>query len=252
MKITFRCDPALLGLLPPPVLARAALPDWLRAMAPRVESAMHGRSIRTLKQCPPFVDAMGHGFLILLPCDVRVSQGRFAWDWPLPPLASAHHPRAPLSFHVPEQLQGSPLAQRDAAGSPQVAIKFNSFWTIGVEPGWSLMATHPINRDDLPFRLVTGLVDADRFVDAGINFPAVWTVPDFEGSLPRGTPVAQCFAVPRDVPELVCEAMDAAQLARQAQLMADVAAGPGVYRKRYRSKRGSELGNKRGSQSDGA
>ncbi|MCK2125041.1 hypothetical protein, partial [Pseudomonas sp. PNPG3] len=68
------------------------------------------------------------------------------------------------------------------------ALKFNSFWTIELEPGWSLFATHPVNRDDLPFRLLSGLVDADRFHDGGINFPAVWIRPDFSGVLKRGTP----------------------------------------------------------------
>ena len=69
---------------------------------------------------------------------------------------------------MPEQLAGSPLAH-----GARSAIKFNSFWTIELDAGWSLMAVHPINRDDLPFRLVTGLVDADRFIDVDINFPAV-------------------------------------------------------------------------------
>ena len=51
--------------------------------------------------------------------------------------------------------------------------------------GWSLFATHPVNRDDLPFRLISGLVDADRFHDGGINFPAIWTNSDFSGVVPR-------------------------------------------------------------------
>jgi hypothetical protein len=71
MKITFRCDPALVDLLPRPLPARAVLPDWLRAMAPRVPSPVHQRSIRTVKQCPPFVDAMSHGFMMLLPSSRR-------------------------------------------------------------------------------------------------------------------------------------------------------------------------------------
>lgn len=233
MNITFRCDPALIDLLPRPVPARDALPDWLREMAPRAPSSVHQRSIRTVKQCPPFVDAMVHGFMILLPCDVIVEAGQFRWDWPLPALALHNHPRAPLSFHVPEQLAGSPLAR-----SGRSAIKFNSFWTIELEPGWSLMAVHPVNRDDLPFRLVTGLVDADRFTDAGINFPAVWLDPSFEGVLPRGTPVAQCFGVPREPPTLRCEPMSAERVDRYDTLAARIMAGPGVYRKAYRSKRG--------------
>ena len=87
MEIVFRCDPALIDLLPRPMPAKAALPEWLRRMAPRVPSEAHGREIRTVKQCPPFVDAMAHGFVLPLPCDVTVEAGmKFAWDWPLPAL----------------------------------------------------------------------------------------------------------------------------------------------------------------------
>ena len=234
MNITFRCDPALIDVLPRPVPARTALPQWLRAMAPRADSALHQRAIRTVKQCPPFVDAMAHGFMILLPCDVHVEAGQFRWDWPLPALSVANHPRAPLSFHVPEQLAGSPLAH-----GTQSAIKFNSFWTIELEDGWSLMAVHPINRDDLPFRLVTGLVDADRFNEVGINFPAVWTAPEFNGTLPRGTPIAQCYAVPREAPTLVCEPMSSEQVRGYDALAAQIMSGPGVYRRGFRRKPGA-------------
>jgi hypothetical protein len=232
MRIVFRCDPALIDVLPRPVHARQALPQWLRDMPPRAESPLHQRPIRTVKQCPPFVDAMGHGFMILLPCDVQVLGGRLSWDWDLPQPSVAGHPRAPLSFHVPEQLQGSPMHDPQRA-----AIKFNSFWTVELEPGWSLYATHPANRNDLPFRTVTGLVDADRFVDAGINFPALWVDPGFEGVLPRGTPVAQCLAVPRAVAELVFEPMSAEQAQRYTATVRQVLAEPGVYRRRFRVKR---------------
>jgi len=234
MNIIFRCDPTLTDLLPHPVPAREMLPDWLRKMAPRAPSAVHQRSIRTVKQCPPFVDAMSHGFMVLLPCDVRVKAGKFSWDWQLPTLSVPHHPRAPLSFHVPEQIEGSPLAHGQRS-----ALKFNSFWTVELEAGWSLMAVHPVNRDDLPFRLVTGLVDADRFTDVGINFPAIWTDPDFDGVLPRGLPVAQCYPVPRVSLTLSCESMTATHIAAYDTVATKIMAEPGVYRKGYRSKRSS-------------
>jgi hypothetical protein len=132
---------------------------------------------------------------------------------------------------VPAQLEGTPLHHPARA-----AIKFNSFWTIELEAGWSLLATHPLNREDLPFRTLSGLVDADRFFDAGINFPALWTAPDYRGVLPRGTPVAQCFAVPRVAPELVVEALDAAHSLAYSKTTAQVLAESGVYRKRFRVK----------------
>jgi hypothetical protein len=232
MLITFRCDPALLKQLPRPMPARAALPDWLRTMPARAYSDVHGLEIRTVKQCPPFIDAMSHGFVIPLPCDVRVERGVLSWDWNLPPLSLDGHHRSPISFHVPAQASGTPLHDPDRA-----FIKFNSFWTIELEAGWSLFATHPVNRLDLPFRLLSGLVDSDRFTDLGILFPALWTDPAFSGVLARGTPVAQCFPVPRTALELVCEGFSAERAARYAQLSADVLAAPGVYRKRFRARR---------------
>lgn len=237
MQIIFRCDPALIDLLPRPIPAKQALPDWLRAMPAKAFSELHGREIRTVKQCPPFVDAMSHGFMILLPCDVRVEHGVFSWNWHLPPLSVKEHPRSPLSFHVPAQIAGAPFYDGRSA-----ALKFNSFWTIELEEGWSLFAVHPVNRDDLPFRLLTGLVDSDRFTEAGINFPAVWTQPEFTGVLPKGTPVAQCFPVSRSKPTLVCESFSPERTGRYTGLLAEVLATPGIYRKRFRAKRGGSNG----------
>ena len=95
MRMIFRCDPRLSEHLLRPVPARTALPDWLRAMPAKAHSEIHGRDIRTVKQCPPFVDAMAYGVMILLSCDVTVERGcspgtgtfrsRRPWDIPAHP-----------------------------------------------------------------------------------------------------------------------------------------------------------------------
>ena len=232
MRVTFRCDPALVDRLERPAPARERLPAWLRAMPATAFSHVHATAVRTVKQCPPFLDAMGHGFVIPLPCDIHVADGRLSWDWDLAPLSVEAHPRSPVSFHVPAQVTGTPFHHPDRA-----VVKFNSFWTIELEPGWSLFATHPVNRDDLPFRTLTGLVDADRFSDVGILFPAQWTDPSFAGTLPRGTPVAQCFPVPRAPLDLRCEPFDADRQRRYASMAAELLGAPGHYRKALRAKR---------------
>ena len=122
MRMIFRCDPALSDHLPRPVAARGMLPDWLRAMPAKAHSEIHGRDIRTVKQCPPFIDAMAYGVMILLPCDITVERGAFAWAWDIPEPATSGHPRAPLSFHVAAQFPDAPFAC-----DGQAAIKFNSF-----------------------------------------------------------------------------------------------------------------------------
>lgn len=232
MRVTFRCDPALIDHLERPVPARATLPDWLRTMPAAAFSDVHDTEVRTVKQCPPFVDAMSHGFVVALPCDIVVANGRLSWNWDLPPLSIEAHPRSPLSFHGPAQVAGTPF---DRQG--RTIVKFNSFWTVELDEGYSLFATHPVNRDDLPFRLLTGMVDSDRFVAVGILFPAVWTDPDFEGVLPRGTPVAQCFPVARTPLDLVFQPLDAARRASYEATAAALLTTPGVYRKTFRVKR---------------
>jgi hypothetical protein len=232
MRVVFRCDPGMLDCLARPTLARHALPEWLRTMPRSAFSDTHGQDVRTVKQCPPFVDAMSHGFVIPLPCDVHVSNGMLSWDWEYPPLSVGSHPRSPLSFHVPAQTTGSPFFNPDVA-----VVKFNSFWTIELESGYSLFATHPINRADLPFRTLTGLVDSDRFTDVGVLFPAQWVDPKFEGMLPQGTPVAQCFPIERARLELVYEAFTNQDARRYESTAEKLLSQSGVYRKNYRVRR---------------
>lgn len=231
MKIVFRCPPELEGLLPRPVPAREGLPAWLKSMPSEAREAELGFDLRTLKHCPPFIDAMSSGFLIPLAADIEVSGGRFSWDWQLPPSSLGEITRAPLSFHYPAQAEGTPLHAPDTA-----AIKFNNFWTVELPEGVSLLALHPVNREELPFRTLTGVIDADLYTDAFIQFPARWLDPAFEGVLERGTPVAQCIPFRREALDLAFESLagDRAEAFREVQ--AALAAEPGVYRKRFRAK----------------
>ncbi len=201
-------------------------------MKKRAVSDLHTEPVRTVKNCPPFIDAMSHGFVLPLPCDVAVSDGRLDWDWPIPKLGASLHPRAPIAFHAPAQVEGAPFHDPD-----QVVVKFNCFWTVELEPGWSLLATHPLNRADLPFRLLSGLVDADRFHDVGILFPAIWTDRAFRGVLPRGTPVAHCIPVRREPIELAFATSDADDDGRYQRTAEALLGGPGHYRRTFRASR---------------
>lgn len=232
MRIIFRCDPALTDHLARPITARSGLPEWLREMPANAFSTTHDAEIRTVKHCPPFVDAMIHGFVFTLPCDVHVAQGVFSWDWPLP-VPDAHlHPRAPLSFHAPAQVAGTPFHDAD-----QIVVKFNSFWTVELPAGWSLFSMHPVNRTDLPFHLLSGMVDADRYNEVGILFPAIWTDPGFSGVLRRGTPIAQCFPAKRQSLDLEFDTFSTDQVAAYDRVGDTLLNSRGVYRKHYRDQR---------------
>ena len=136
---------------------------------------------------------MTSGFLMLLVSDLKVENGEFSWDRDVPAGALNCYGRSPIDFHDNVQVAGTPLFDDD-----RFIIKFNNYWTIELPPGYSLLVTHPINRHDLPFVTLTGLVDADRYRDNFIHFPARWRDPDFNGCLPAGTPVAQCLPLKRN------------------------------------------------------
>lgn len=231
MNIQFRCDPALEPYLPRPVPARRALPEWLKAMPAEVHSLMHDHAVRTVKQCPPFIDAMSAGFLMLLPCDVIFRAGAFSWHWDIPVPHTRGQPSAPLNFHSAAQVSGTPFSDGEIN-----LIKFTSFWTIRLPPGWSLLATHPFNRDDLPFRTLTGLVDADSFHQVGILFPARWLDRSKDCLLPAGTPVAQCLPVQREPLDMDFGVLSAKDMEGFEQTGARILAEPGVYRREYRHK----------------
>lgn len=230
LTIKFRCPPELEGTLPPPIPAVMGVPDWLKAMPTRAFNAIEMREEDTVKRCPPFVDAMTSGFLIPLICDLRVENGEFTWDNDIPPGGTLDFQRSPISFHAESQIKGSPLFEPD-----RFVIKFHNLWTIEVPEGYALLFTHPLNRFDLPFTTLSGQVDCDRYHDGWIHFPARWHDANFNGVLPKGTPIAQCIPVKRDRWIAETAPFSPEETQRVHELTASVLLEPGLYRRKFRA-----------------
>jgi hypothetical protein len=195
VTVKFRCPPQMEHILPRPIPAVRGLPDWFKALPQNCFSAVSNQELMTVKKCPPFIDAMTYGFLMPLAADVRIENGEFSWDSEIPVVGNLRNlTRSPIDYHDSVQVKGTPFFDSD-----RFIIKFNNFWTIELPPGYSLFVTHPVNRPDLPFTTITGLVDSDLYVDSLVHFPARWNNPAFSGVLTKGTPVAQCIAIKREI-----------------------------------------------------
>ena len=230
MTLIFRCPPELMDTLPPPIPAVQGLPDWFKALPHSAFNTIAQSEGQTVKRCPPFIDAMTYGFLILLPCDLKVENGEFSWEFDPPVNSIDNFARSPIAFHDPSQVAGTPFFQED-----RFAIKFTNFWSIEAPPGHSILFTHPANRADLPFTTLTGLVDSDRYANSRVNFPAHWHDINFNGVLPKGTPIAQCMPVRRASWRGRIEPMTDDDVARLREVASALDREFGVYRRQFRA-----------------
>ena len=230
MTLIFRCPAALENLLPRPIPAVQGLPDWFKTLPQKAFNSTMGEEVDTVKKCPPFIDAMTYGFLIPLAMDLKIKGGEFSWNFEVPKGVVSEYSHSPIGFHDPSQVAGTPFFEDD-----RFIIKFNNFWTIDAPEGYSLLFTHPVNRTDLPFTTLTGLVDCDTFRDTPLNFPARWHDTDFCGVLPKGTPVAQCLPVKRESWTGRFEALSEEDTARVIATRDAIAGETDVYRRRFRA-----------------
>jgi hypothetical protein len=230
MTLKFRCPPGLDSVLPRPIPAVLGLPDWFKNLPQKAFNPSMGEEGPTVKKCPPFIDAMTYGFLIPLAIDLEVRNGEFTWDFALPEGLVSEYSHSPIDFHDPSQAAGTPFFDDD-----RFIIKFNNFWTIEAPPGYSLLFTHPLNRTDLPFTTLTGLVDSDTFRDSPIHFPARWHDAGFNGVLPKGTPVAQCLPVKREIWNADFAELSGEGITRLIEAQEAMGSETGVYRRQFRA-----------------
>jgi len=231
MTLTFRCPRGLESILPRPIPAVQGLPEWFKSLPQKAFNPTVGGQTHTVKKCPPFVDAMTYGFLIPLATDLEVRDGEFSWNFEMPEgVVCDYSYSSPIDFHDPSQISGTPLADDD-----QFIIKFNNFWTIEAPKGYSLLFTHPVNRADLPFMTLTGMVDCDAFYQNPVNFPARWHNPDFNGVIKKGTPIAQFFPVKREAWVGRFDVFSGEDSTRLVESREAILAGTDVYRRQFRA-----------------
>lgn len=185
MKIIFTNTSGMEIEQPQP--ASKFIPDWYKNM----ESYMggnkkpngNGNTDATIKRCMPVFDAITAGYIITLPADVYVSikEEKQFFEWSTLGL---------VSFHPVEQAPEHPARNQHAYP------KWNNPWAIKTPKGYSTLFTQPMHRESV-FTILPGIVDTDTYT-APVNFPMVINDPNFEGLIPKGTPIAQVIPFKRE------------------------------------------------------
>lgn len=182
----------------PPTTSKMLIPDWFKK-----QSKYFGPNNNklTIKNCAPFLDSMMSGYIISTEFDILVTkingEQELTWKKPDFDLISLHHKDQISSEQIPLGFNPQPF-------------KFNNPWQIKTTKGYSVLFSHPLNREDLPFRTLSGVVETDIYSSI-INFP-FFIKQDFEGVIPAGTPIVQITPIKRESWEMKIGEVDQKEL----------------------------------------
>jgi hypothetical protein len=141
----------------------------------------------TYKKCTPFFDAITAGYMVFLSADVEVVASNFN-----PPHILYRTPTPVVTDHIKEQWRGLPSPE----GYVDHVYKWENQFIVRTPKDYSLLFLNPINRFDLPFQTISGIVDTDSY-DLQVNFP-FFIKNNFTGIIKKGTPITQIIPIKRD------------------------------------------------------
>jgi len=175
----------------PPTLAKNTLPDWYKdSPSPNYKSSVfgeHGEKLNvSIKMCIPFLDSITAGYIQKSWTDIHISMenGQIKYSYASQPQILALRD----NIHTPPM------------GFYQYEFVWKMYWMAKVPKGYSVMITHPLNRNDLPFQTLSGVLDSDDFFslgDYGGDLP-FYIKEGFSGIIPKGTPIYQIIPFKRD------------------------------------------------------
>lgn len=159
-----------------PQPASKFVPEWFRKLPGVIKGT------ETIKKCVPFLDTLTSGYMIVLASDVYYDSNGFQQVSRMPQVLT----------HLKEQIETLELPKE----YDETPYKWINFFVTKTPKGYSTMFTHPLNRVDLPFYSLTGIVDTDNFT-VPVNFP-FFMRKDFQGVIPAGTPIIQAIPIKRE------------------------------------------------------
>lgn len=136
----------------------------------------------SVKLCLPFLDAFSSGYMIKLPYDLYIKNNNGA-----PFLVG---PSGIPDNQLPGWRESIAHENIVPSGCYPYEYAWNYCIAYSVPTGFSMLATHPFNRWDLPFVTLTGIIDGGLVMQPNGNFP-FYIKAGFEGVIPQGTPIIQ-------------------------------------------------------------
>lgn len=174
------------------------IPDWYKNSSKYakdkdgntiIDNSLESKNEKVLgwKSCPALLDIMTTGYVLKTPCDIEFYKDsdniikHKILDKKYSDFCSF---RAEMSeFEYPK-------------GYAKNHFAWFADWSISLPKGYSALYCHPINRFELPFLTVGGIIDSDKTVGTG-NMP-FFILENFVGIIKSGTPYMQVIPFKRE------------------------------------------------------
>lgn len=202
-KILFVPDNEFIDSVGMPKPSSSLIPEWFKKTAPHSykNNGYHdyvklnkdmlkngGSWNSTFKHCLPFVDALTSGYTITTPSDLLVIKNEdgspyIKWFTSNEIIDNQDISVIGKNFKIPSEYH-------------QIVFRWTNEWKIVVPNNYSVLFTHPMNRLDLPFFTLSGVVDCDLHPNS--VFVPFFLRKDFEGVIPAGTPIIQVLPFKRE------------------------------------------------------
>lgn len=172
--------------------AKKYLPEWYAKMplfiGGKYKIGSNGNANLGAKACVPFLDSFMTGYTAELWCDILVTR-----DEGYAKLQTVGTNQPPFTVRGGEGTFPMPTP----IGYEETHFAWINPYMLKLPKGYSCLITHPLNRYELPFQTLSGIVDADQYLLSTGRLP-FFIKKDFEGVIEKGTPMYQVIPFKRE------------------------------------------------------
>lgn len=185
---------------PPPVTSVSGnIPGWYKkipkyAFGGTKFTIEDGQTNQTLRACMPFLETFTAGYVFSLGTDIQVrilDNGIHRITW-----LGQNHSMAPVVERDFRDRSYTESTFPTIEGYEPLQFNWLPYWAVKTPPGYSCYFIHPLNRIDLPFYTLGGVLDTDKWGEPG-NHPFLLKK-GWEGIIEAGTPLVQVIPFKRD------------------------------------------------------
>ena len=186
---------------PPQPASKTNVPDWFK-QTPKHQfghkefDVLDGRHNLTVRSCLPLFEGFTSGYTMTLHRDIVVKYDEENNIHQIHWIEQGGRSPSPVTNRPEYEITSEHKLLPPIEGYNPMQFNWMPFWSVKTPPGYSCLFTHPMNRTDLPFYTLGGVIDTDKWGDAG-NHPFMLKQ-GWSGVIEKGTPMFQFIPFKRN------------------------------------------------------